>query len=80
MDFNFFNWIREGTKRAVLLGVADAADTMGAPHEETSSREKILTLFNANAQDERKRLSSNVGSTSSKKLGRTLSDINSAKE
>ena len=31
MDFNFFNWIRDGVKKSVLLGVSDAVDEIGVP-------------------------------------------------
>ena len=33
MNFNFFGWIRDGVRDAVLLGVSDAVDEIGAPLE-----------------------------------------------
>lgn len=31
MQFNLFMWIREGVKRSVMAGVADAIEHVGAP-------------------------------------------------
>ncbi|MBX7168863.1 MAG: hypothetical protein K1X74_21180 [Pirellulales bacterium] len=31
---NFYAWIREGVRRAVLLGVSDAVDQLGTPNDE----------------------------------------------
>lgn len=76
MDFNFFQWIREGVKRSVLLGVSDAVNQMGMPHEEEAEKEGILSFL----QDEsakatgRRRLAA-ATSGSSRKLGRSINDI-----
>ncbi len=81
MNFNFFDWIRDGVKRSVLLGVSDAVQTMGAPQDEESSKDKILSFL----QDEdqtvpaRRRVTAASGS-GQRKLGRSLSDLQPAKE
>ena len=31
MQFNLFDWIREGVKRSVILGVSDAMEAIGSP-------------------------------------------------
>jgi hypothetical protein len=31
MQFNFFSWMREGVKQAILLGVSDAVEEIGLP-------------------------------------------------
>src|SRR5687768_1839797 len=31
MQFNVFDWIREGVKRSVILGVSDAMEAIGSP-------------------------------------------------
>ena len=82
MDFNFFQWIREGVKKSVLLGVSDAVTQMGMPHDEEQVKENLLSFL----QDEnekatgRRRLStsSTAGSTGQRKLGRSLTDIHPA--
>ena len=42
MNFNFFDWIRDGVRRSVLLGVSDAVETMGMPPDEETARNKIF--------------------------------------
>ena len=77
MDFNFFEWIREGVKRSVLLGVSDAVETMGAPHDPETSRDKIMNFFSdetAEAESKPKRRVSSATS-SPRKLGRSISEI-----
>ena len=81
MNFNFFDWIRDGVKRSVLLGVSDAVQTMGMPQEEESSKDKILSFL----QDEtdtaspRRRVTGS-GAGGQRKLGRSLNDIQAARE
>lgn len=78
MDFNFFEWIREGVKRSVLMGVSDAVETMGAPHDPEQARDKIMNFLQEEAESSapssRKRVS---GSSSSgqRKLGRSIAEI-----
>ena len=77
MDFNFFAWIREAVKRTVLLGVSDAVETMGAPHDPETSRDKIMSfLRDETAEAEAKPKRRVSGSSSSpRKLGRSISEI-----
>lgn len=80
MNFNFFEWIREGVKRSVLLGVSDAVEQMGMPHDEHASKEKILAFLQDDGRAgvaPRKRL---VGASpaSARKLGRSITDIHPA--
>ena len=80
MSFNFFNWVRDGVKDSVLLGVSDAVQTMGMPPEE-SSKDKILGFLknNADSESSTRRIAGNTSSPNGKKLGRSLNDI-AAKE
>jgi hypothetical protein len=34
MQFNLFDWIREGVRRSVILGVSDAMESIGSPEGE----------------------------------------------
>ena len=79
MDFNFFEWIREGVKRSVLLGVSDAVETMGAPHDPEQSRDKIMSFLQEENSDStgtssRKRVAGSA-SGGQRKLGRSIADI-----
>lgn len=75
MQPNFFQWIREGVKQSVLLGVSDAVDQLGTiPHNEQLNEQ----LRSALAFDgEARTTSARVGEGSSggrKRLGRSLKD------
>ena len=81
MNFNFFDWVRDGVKRSVLLGVSDAVDTMGMPTDQESSKDKILSFLQ---DDSEKQISGpqrrRLPGTTSKKLGRSISEIHSPAE
>ena len=75
MSFNFFDWVRDGVKNSVLLGVNDAVNAMGMPPED-SSKDKILGFLRSNAENDAPvRRISGSASTGTKKLGRSLTDI-----
>lgn len=77
MDFNFFEWIREGVKRSVLMGVSDAVEQMGAPHEPEAARDKIMAFLQSEAPAETSTTKRRVSSSASgqRKLGRSISEI-----
>ena len=79
MDFNFFEWIREGVKRSVLLGVSDAVETMGTPHDPETSRDKIMSFLKDETEESEvkttRRRVAGSSSTTTRKLGRSISEI-----
>ena len=74
---NFFSWIREGVRHAVVLGVSDAVGDIGTPTEGDDISQRLLqairtgqpALAEARSPDRSPR----------KKLGRTLEQIQTAK-
>ncbi len=65
-DLNFFNWIREGVRRSVLMGISDAVEQIGEP-EGSELKQEVLTA-----------LESKTGTRSrppKKRLGRSLTEI-----
>lgn len=73
----FYNWIRDGVKRAILLGVSDAIEQIGAPpdNEELNPRLAAM-LLPANSQQalataERPQ----AARPERKRLGRSLNQI-----
>jgi hypothetical protein len=75
MDFNFFDWLRNGVKNSVLHGVNDAVNTMGMPPED-SNKEKVLGWLKSNTESEpTRRITGGTAPAGTKKLGRSLSDI-----
>ena len=78
MDFNFFEWIREGVKRSVLMGVSDAVETMGAPHDQEVAQSKIMSFLKSEtdaATPTRRRVASSSSSATQRKLGRSITEI-----
>jgi hypothetical protein len=74
---NFFSWIRDGVRHAVLLGVSDAVADIGTPVEGDDISQRLLhalrngqpAIADARPQDRPAR----------KKLGRSLDQIQTAK-
>jgi hypothetical protein len=75
---NFFTWIREGVRQAVLYGVSDAVGDIGTPPsgEDVSQRllEVIRTSSNTTAP------TAQLAGPRRKKLGRSLNDIQASVE
>ncbi len=74
---NFFEWIRLGVRRAVLLGVADAVGDIGKPPESEDISRRLLEII-------RHQPNAAVGSPETpqitytprrRRLGRSLNDI-----
>ena len=75
MSFNFFDWVRDGVKNSVLHGVNDAVNAMGMPPEE-SNKDKILGYLKSNADgDTPTRRITSGAAAGTKKLGRSLSEM-----
>jgi hypothetical protein len=76
MNFNFFEWIRTGVKQSVLLGVTDAINAMGTPHDDKIAKEKIMSFLQQDSNEDniKKRLSS-TSTTGSRKLGRSIAEM-----
>ncbi len=72
MNFNFFDWLRLGVKQSILLGVSDAVDSLGTPSEDDQIGQQLLGFLSQDAAAGKKRVG---GSTRSKKLGRSLKQI-----
>jgi hypothetical protein len=81
---NFFNWIREGVRQAVLYGVNDAVGELGTPHSGQDMNERILHLLRTSPEADAPRLeapsASAGGAAKRKRLGRTLGDIQATME
>lgn len=83
MNFNFFDWIRDGVRRSVLLGVSDAVEQIGMPHDDEEAQNKVLSFLQQDNQEKisaatKKRISGTTAA-STRKLGRSISDIHPGK-
>jgi len=79
---NFFNWIREGVRQAVLYGVHDAVGELGTPQSGHDMKDRILHLLRTSPDAESPRLDAPAAGTTvkRKRLGRTLGDIQATLE
>jgi hypothetical protein len=70
---NFFAWIRDGVRRAVLLGVSDAVEDIGTPSGGDDISHHLLEVL----RNSRPAISvdSAVDPPRRKKLGRSLEQI-----
>jgi hypothetical protein len=74
MTFNLFDWIREGVKRSVMLGVSDAMEAIGAPDRD-EGHAQFARLLAASATSQPALQSSAADSAlKRKRLGRSLRD------
>ncbi|HMO15181.1 MAG TPA: hypothetical protein PKD64_17560 [Pirellulaceae bacterium] len=77
MQFNLFSWIREGVKRSVMLGVADAVQQVGTPLEGGDLQGSLQHfLQNIEKSSDANLVPGNVPNNGGRKrLGRSLRDI-----
>jgi hypothetical protein len=74
---NFFTWVRDGVRQAVLLGVSDAVGDIGTPPEGDDISQRLLEALRSGQPvitDARP-----AGHSVRKKLGRSLEQIQTAK-
>ncbi len=76
-----FNWIRDGVKQSVLLGVSDAIDTIGSPDENRALNPALLSFAKhpfasqATSRIDEPPTRKLPGASGRKRLGRSLRDI-----
>jgi hypothetical protein len=76
MNFNFFDWIRQGVKQSVLLGVSDAVGHLGTPRADDDVSQRLLSFLQESPAAAPAR---QIGvSPKHRKLGRTLEQIQAA--
>jgi hypothetical protein len=73
MGMNFFSWIREGVRQAVLLGVNDAVEHIGTSPDGSDMGQRLLDVVRVQAPPSPPMLSTEP--TKRRKLGRTLDEI-----
>ncbi len=73
---NFYAWVREGVKRAVLLGFSDAIEQIGVPHENDDASQQLLAILRqGKSLEEPERIPTPIPTGGRKRLGRSLDDI-----
>ena len=73
---NFFTWIRDGVRQAVLLGVTDAVADIGTPREDDDISHRLLeTIRNGGPALPHEAETNSNRPPQRKKLGRSLEQI-----
>jgi hypothetical protein len=72
---NFFNWIRDGVRSAVLLGVSDAVNDIGAPAQGEDIGRRLLDKVRTSPTALISESPSKPDHGQRKKLGRSLEQI-----
>ena len=70
MNVNFFEWIREGVRKSVLLGVSDAIEQIGAPNDSEKLHPNLTAMLQETPKTRKSR-----SSGSRKRLGKSLKDM-----
>ncbi len=73
MQFNVFQWIREGVRRSVIAGVADAVDSIGTPMEDDAIKGHLGQMMEGTATVGASRTA--IASNKRKRLGRSLKEL-----
>ncbi|MCM2371838.1 hypothetical protein [Aporhodopirellula aestuarii] len=79
MNFNFFDWLRDGVRQSVLLGVSDAVEQIGTPDNAAELNPEVAALLGdpagkSSGAASRKRVTRK--GTSQKRLGKSLQELN----
>lgn len=78
MEVNFFSWLRNGVKQSVLLGVSDAIEDLGVPENSDDLHPGVAAFLRGTEADGAKRVGATARSTSRKRLGKSLKEIETA--
>lgn len=76
MQFNLFSWVREGVRRSVVQGVADAIDQIGTPPN-NEALQNNLQLFLKELDNPVEMAGAKVTAGGRKRLGRSLKELES---
>jgi hypothetical protein len=76
MNVNVFGWIREGVRQSVLMGVADAMESIGTPPSGDDLRPKLMDSIRRNTEQS----VAIAGPAKPRRLGRSLKDLESGAE
>lgn len=79
----FYGWIREGVRRAVLMGLSDAVEQIGSVNEQEEMHPQLLSvlrqgkplLSHGNSAEAPSHESSQGSRPSRKRLGKSLNSI-----
>jgi len=71
MNVNLFQWIREGVRQSVMMGVADAVEQIGTPPSNDNLSARLGEYLRGSSAPPARIPNANVR----KRLGRSLKDL-----
>lgn len=84
MNMNFFEWLRDGVRQSVILGVSDAVEQIGVPETDQEVQPTLAALLGndtatatTTATTKPRRKATTTGNR--KRLGKSLKDMNTTK-
>ncbi len=78
MNVNFFEWLRDGVRQSVLLGVSDAIEQIGTPADTDELHPNVAAMLNGEGAPSKPKRVTGTNTQSRKRLGRSLKDLNPA--
>ena len=72
MNINLFQWIRDGVRQSVLMGVSDAVEQIGTPPSGDNLSTRLGEYLRSTPNEALPRAN---GPTQRKRLGRSLRDL-----
>ena len=80
MNMNFFQWLRDGVRQSVVLGVSDAVEQIGMPESDQEVKPGLASVLGIEGEPETKTRGKKAAATGGRKrLGKTLKDMNPSK-
>ena len=70
MNVNFFEWLRDGVRQSIMLGVSDAIEHIGTPADSDELHPNVAALLQGTTT---KRKQTKAGGR--KRLGKTLKEM-----
>ncbi|MCU0717867.1 MAG: hypothetical protein MUD03_17245 [Pirellula sp.] len=79
-NLGLFQWIREGVRQSVLLGVTDALESIGSPDDASKLHPALMSLSstpagNLQAAESGEVVARRPGAAPRKRLGRSLKEL-----
>ena len=74
MNVNFFEWLRDGVRQSVLLGVSDAIEQIGTPADSDELHPNVAAMLGAEPAKAKR-----GGGGGRKRLGKSLKEMDVAK-
>ncbi|MCA9141019.1 MAG: hypothetical protein KDB00_29820 [Planctomycetales bacterium] len=79
MNMNFFQWLRDGVRQSVILGVSDAVEQIGVPENEPEVQPTLAALLGSDASTTTKPRRKVTTTANRKRLGKSLKEMNPTK-